>query len=63
MLEILSSGGRILALYGALMLIFGIFFLPDSWDKVLQNMTARYGLAVAGVAAIIIGCFLSALGG
>jgi len=55
--------GRALAVYGVLMIMLGVFFLPESWQEFLSDKTARFGIALAGVAAILIGFVLATIGG
>lgn len=62
-MEWLVWGARVLAIYGAVLMAFGVFYMPEILNDFLSTRNARFGIAISGVIAIIVGFFLATIGG
>lgn len=62
-MDFLVEMGRGIALYGAALIVAGLFWLPESVQAFLATKSARLGIALAGVVAILVGFLLATIGG
>lgn len=62
-MEFLVGEGRSLALFGIFLIILGVFYIPSNWDAALNLRSARFGIAISGVTAIVMGFIIATLGG
>lgn len=61
-MELLTTAGRALALWGTLCLLVALM-LPPRLGAYLDDRPARYGIAASGFVAIVIGFVIATMGG